>query len=230
MTRQEPRAASGKRTRLGRRATGRRTARAGRGQDKDGAQRADGAQCAERRQVSDGVQRADGTRRERRVVEKKVRFFYWGKLGNKLLREEGKGRKKERSGRRLLLRISVARTASLHIPSSLIPVGAKGRGLAGTRCVSSPPLGPSSREGSPYGCWPLWVTSLVYVHRLHLGKVLFGFPCWVRKSPPLHQILQPSSHPPTVQNLFYLRSFSFNDYWQGWREHLTRKGVVCSGV
>ena len=56
------------------------------------------------------------------------------------MEEEGK---KERSGRRLLLRISFARStplhipssrsASLHIPSSRIPDGAKGRGVAGTR-------------------------------------------------------------------------------------------------
>jgi len=49
------------------------------------------------------------------------------------MRKEREEEKKERSGRRLLLRISIARSASLHIPSSRIPDGAKGRGLAGTR-------------------------------------------------------------------------------------------------
>ena len=142
-------------------------------------------------------------------------------LGNKLLRKEGK---KERSGRQLLLRISVIRSASLHIPSSRsaslhitssrIPDGAKGRGLvAGTRRDSSPPLGPSSHEGSPYRCRPLWVASVVNVHRFHLDKVFLGLPCWVRKPPPLNQILQPSSRPPTAQNLFYLPLFfALNDY------------------
>ena len=147
--------------------------------------------------------------------------LYSGKQGNKLLCEEGK--RKERSGRRLLLRISVAhlaslhipssRSASLHIPSFRIPDGTKGRGLAGTRRDSSPPSGPSSQEGTLYRCRPLWVASVVNVHRFHQGKVFLRFPCWIRKPPPLNQILQPSSRPPTVQNLFYLPLlFALNDY------------------
>jgi len=157
------------------------------------------------------------------------------------VRKEREEEKKERSGRRLLLRISItrsaslhipsSRSASLHIPSSRIPDGAKGRGLvAGTRRDSRPSLGPSSHEGSPYRCRPLWVASVVNVHRFHLNKVFFGFPCWVRKPPPLNQILQPSSRPPTVQNLFYLPLFfALNDYWQGWWNHLARERVVsCS--
>ena len=157
--------------------------------------------------------------------------LYSGKQGNKLLCEERK--RKERSWRRLLLRISVARSASLHIPSShsaslhipssrtvslhipssRIPDGVKGRGLAGTRRDSSPPSGPSSHKGSLYRCRLLWVASVVNVHRFHLGKVFLRFPCWIRKPPPLNQILQPSSRPPTVQNLFYLPLlFTLNDY------------------
>ena len=156
------------------------------------------------------------------------------------MRKEGEEGKKEGGGRRLLLRISVAcsaslhipssRSASLHTPSSWILDGAKGRGLAGTRRDSSPPLCPSSHEGSPYRCRPLRVASLVNLHRFHLDKVFLGFPCWVRKPPPLNQILQPSSRPPTVQNLFYLPLFfALNDYWQGWWNHLARERVVsCS--
>jgi len=207
------------RTGQGRRAArGRRATRTGQGR------RAGRGRHASR--TGQGRRRADGTQRvreDRRVVEKKVWFLYSGKQGNKLLREEGKGRKKERSGRQLLLRISIARSASLHIPSShsaslhipssRIPDGAKGRGLAGTCRDSSPPLGLSSHEGSPYRCRPLWVVSVVNVHRFHLDKISLRFPCWVRKPPPLNQILQPSSRPPTVQKLFYLPLFfALNNY------------------
>jgi len=139
------------------------------------------------------------------------------------VRKEREEEKKERSGRRLLLRISIthlaslhipsSHSASLHIPSSRIPDGAKGHGLAGTRRDSSPSLDPSSHEGSPYRCRPLWVASVVNVHCFHLNKVFFGFPCWVRKPSPLNQILQPSSRPPIVQNLFNLPLFfALKDY------------------
>jgi len=78
---------------------------------------------------------------------------------------------------------------------------------------SSPPLRPSSHEGSLYRCRPLRVVSVVNLHRFHLDKVFLAFPCWVRKPPPLNQILQLSSHPPTVQNLFYLPLFfALDDY------------------
>jgi len=136
-------------------------------------------------------------------------------------KEEGK---KERSGRRLLLRISIARSASLHIPLSRsaslhipsfrISDGAKGRGVAGTCHDSSPPLGPSSHKGSPIRCRPLWVAFVVNFHRFHLDKIFLGFPCWVRKPPPLNQILQPPSCPPTVQNFFYLPLFFALNYYR----------------
>jgi len=187
----------------------------GRGQDRTRAARGGGRGQDRTRAARGGGRGQDRTRAL-------TRCFYSRTGTNKLLREEGK---KERSGRWLLLRISVARSASLHIPSSRsaslhipssrIPDGAKGRGLVAGRCPDScPPLCPSSHEGSLYRCRPLWVASVVNVHCFHLDKIFLGFPCWVRKPPPLYQILQPSSRPSTVQNLFYLPLFfALNDYW-----------------
>jgi len=64
------------------------------------------------------------------------------------VRKEREEEKKERSGRWLLLRISItcsaslhipsSRSVSLHIPSSRIPDSAKGCGLAGTRRDTAP--------------------------------------------------------------------------------------------
>ena len=99
-------------------------------------------------------------------------------------------------------------------PQSILMPGVRGRGLvAGTRRDSSPLLGPSSQEGSLYGCRPLWVTSVVNIHCFHLGQIFLRFPCWVREPPPLNQVLQPTPRPPTVQNLFHLPLFfALNDY------------------
>jgi len=105
----------------------------GRGQDRTRAARGGG-------RGQDRTRAAHGGGREQDRTRALTRCLYSRTGTNKLLREEGK---KERSGRRLLLRISVARSASLHIPSSRsaslhipssrIPDGAKGRGLvAGT--------------------------------------------------------------------------------------------------
>ena len=143
------------------------------------------------------------------------------KQGNKLLREEGKGKK---GGQRLLIRISVTRRrhstfhrphgvtlhsilrmATLHIPFSRIPVGIKGPGPAGTRRDSSPTLDLNSHKSGLYGCssWgcgPFRISFVVFANGFHLGQDLLGFPRWVGKSPPLYQILQPTSHPPPIQN------------------------------
>jgi len=75
----------------------------------------------------------------------------------------------------------------LHIPSSRIPVGVKGRGPAGTLCDSSPPLGLSSHKGgsnrcSSCGCGPFRISFLVIVNGFHLGQVLLGLPRWVCKT------------------------------------------------
>jgi len=111
------------------------------------------ARNKDRTRMAAGGQRAAGKARQEGCGEKAV-VLYSGKQGNKLLREEGKGRKKERKKwatapfkdiRRPLgiTPLFLARTASLHIPSSRnlvgarIPVGAQGRGLAGTRRDSS---------------------------------------------------------------------------------------------
>jgi len=73
----------------------------------------------------------------------KILYRRTGKQTSCCVRKEREEEKKKRSGRRLLFRISIARSASLHIPSSRlaslhipsshIPDSAKGRGLAGTR-------------------------------------------------------------------------------------------------
>ena len=119
----------------------------GRGQDKTRAARGGGQGQDRTRAARGGSRGQDRTRAARGGgwgqdrTRALTRCFYSRTGTNKFLREEGK---KERSGRRLLLRISVARSASLHIPSSRsaslhipssrIPDGAKGRGLvAGTR-------------------------------------------------------------------------------------------------
>ena len=132
--------------------------------------------------------------------------------------------RKERSRQWLLIRISVVRSgslyipssclASLHIPSSRIPDGTKSRGITGIHRDSSPPSGPSSRNSSLPRCRPLRAAFVVNVYHFHLDKVFLGFPYWVRKPSPLNQLLQLSSCPPTVQNLFYLPLFfALSDYW-----------------
>jgi len=80
----------------------------------------------------------------------KILYRRTGKQTSCCVRKEREEEKKERSGRRLLLRISIAhsaslhipssRSVSLHIPSSRIPDGTKGRGLAGTRRDKKTPI------------------------------------------------------------------------------------------
>ena len=57
---------------------------------------------------------AVGSEAGKGCVKEGVILLLLKKLGKKLLCKEGKGRKKERSGRWLLLRISVAHTVSLN--------------------------------------------------------------------------------------------------------------------
>ena len=57
---------------------------------------------------------AAGSEAGKGCVKESVILLLLKKLGKKLLCKEGKGRKKERSGRWLLLRISVAHTVSLN--------------------------------------------------------------------------------------------------------------------
>ena len=153
-----------------------------------------------------------------------------------MLREEGKGRKKERSGATAPFKDisrphrvtphSLARTASLHIPSSCNPVGTQGRGL-GTRHDSSPPLGSSSHESGSYGCGPFRVTFVVCVNGFHLGQVLLGFPHWIGKPPPLYQVLQLTSYPPAIQNFLHLPFLlSLDDHWKWWWHHLAGQRVL----
>ena len=112
--------------------------------------------------------------------------------------------------------------ASLHIPSSRIPVGVKTPGPAGTRRDSSPPLGSSSYKSGSYGCSSCGcalfrISFVVIVNGFHLGQVLLGFPCWVCKFCPLYQILQPTSYSPAIQNFFHLPLLlSLNDHWKWW--------------
>ena len=98
--------------------SGRRTARTGQGR------RVVSGQCVARtgqgrRQAGSAQQAGLGQDKDSAPQERglwgSTNILLAGKQGNKLLREEGKGR--ERSGRRLLKRIFVSRTVSLHIPS-----------------------------------------------------------------------------------------------------------------
>jgi len=87
---------------------------------------------------------AVGSEAGKGCVKESVILLLLKKLGKKLLCKEGKGRKKERSGRWLLLKISVAHTVSLN----------------GTRCVRGSKKHVHSREASAGHYIP------VSVHRL----------------------------------------------------------------
>jgi len=130
----------------------------GRGQDRTRAVRGGGHGQDRTRVAHDSGRGQDRTRAARssgrgqdrtRAAWGSTNILLAGKQGNKLLREEGKGGKEVRDGSlkgypspvrrhstfpcpRGVTGHSLARVASLHIPSSRIPVGAKGQGLAGS--------------------------------------------------------------------------------------------------